>query len=102
MSLIEPEKSSSSLPLFTIIEKPENSSDINSNIENISLKPLEKHIKFEVKTDNFNRKIQIKTKQEDTICTTNKFCPTATCSTTNPSTSPKLVRIQKSPNSTSK
>ncbi len=32
----------------------------------------EKQISFEVKTNSYNRKVQVKTKQEDTICTTKK------------------------------
>lgn len=32
--------------------------------------PKEKQISLEVKTNSYNRKIQVKTKQEDTICST--------------------------------
>jgi len=87
ISPIESKSSCSSVPLFSI-------SEINSNIE----KSGEKQITFEVKTNTFNRKIQVKTKQEDTICTTNKFSPIITCSTT----SPKRVRVDQSPRSSSK
>lgn len=97
---MSPIESSSSFTLIPINEKSKNLSDINSNIEKIPLKSFEKQIKFEVKTDTFNRNIQVKTKQEDSICKTNKFHPTAICSTTNLSTSPKTIRIQRSPNST--
>jgi hypothetical protein len=32
----------------------------------------EKQYSFEVQTNSYNRKVQVKTKQEDTICTTKK------------------------------
>jgi len=92
---ISPVESGCSVPLFPISEKRRNSipvtnlTEINSTNEKIPLKNAEKQITFEVKSNTFNRKIEVKTKQEDTICSTKKFSPTITCSTTNQFSSPK-------------
>jgi len=104
MSPVESVCPSPSLPLFTISQIQRNSTpttEINSKIEKIPLKTPEKQISFEVKTNIFNRNIQVKTKQEDTICTTNQFSPKITCSTTNQLSSPKCIRIHQSPRSSS-
>jgi hypothetical protein len=89
---ISPVESGCSLPLFSISEKQRNSipvTEINLNNEIIPLKNAEKQITFEVKSNTFNRKIEVKTKQEDTICSINKYPPTITCSTTNQFSPPK-------------
>ncbi len=46
----------------------------NSNIlqEKSTPQVKEKQISFEVKTNSYNRKVEVKTKQEDTICTTRR------------------------------
>ena len=48
----------------------------------------EKQISFEIKTDNYNRKVEIKTKQEEMICTTKNGMSTKS--------SPIVTRITKS------
>jgi hypothetical protein len=57
--------------------------------------PKEKQISFEVKTKSYNRQVQVKTKQEDTICTTKKpTSPTIiTRIETRPPVSPNRVSI---------
>jgi hypothetical protein len=108
ISPVESQSSSPSLSLFSIPDirrnpmPTTNSSEIISKIEKIPLKSAEKQVTFEVKTDTFNRKIQVKTKQEDTICRKNQISPTLTFLATNPLTAPKNVRIERAPNSTSK
>ncbi len=88
---MSPVESGSSLPLFTIPEKRRTSIpvEIDTNNEKISLKNTEKQITLEVKSNTFNRKIEVKTKQEETICSTSKYSPTITCSTINQFTPPK-------------
>ncbi|CAF1059591.1 unnamed protein product [Rotaria sordida] len=50
-----------------------NASEIESNIEKIPLKNRQKQIKVEVKKNTYNRNIQVKTTQKETICTKNKL-----------------------------
>ncbi len=89
ISSIDSECSSSSLPLFSITEKRRNSTETTSNIDKNT---GHKQVTFQVKNSSFQRKIEVKTKQEETICSTKKISPLITFSTTttNPMSSPKL------------
>ncbi len=58
---IESPSRPSTLPSFPIVNQEKSNPIIK-----------EKQISFEVKTNSYNRRIQVKTKQEDTICTTKK------------------------------
>ncbi|CAF3382695.1 unnamed protein product [Rotaria sp. Silwood1] len=49
-----------------------NASEIKSNIEKLPLKDRQKKVTLEVKTNTYNRKVQVKTTQKDTICTKTK------------------------------
>jgi hypothetical protein len=68
----------------------------------------EKQISFEVKRNNYNRKVEVKTKQEDTICTTKKSIsplspPIVTCITTRESPlSPRCVSVHQQLRTSSK
>ena len=50
---------------------PMNDKRMNSNFETIPLNNTEKQINYEVQREIFNRKIEIKTKQEEMISSTN-------------------------------
>lgn len=47
-------------------------SDININMDSCPLKSSQKHVTLEITTSTFNRKLQVKTKQEDRICKGNR------------------------------
>lgn len=49
---------------------PIESSSSRTDDKSSSSTNRDKQISFEVKTNSYNRKVQVKTKQEDTICTT--------------------------------
>ncbi|CAF1262464.1 unnamed protein product [Rotaria magnacalcarata] len=53
-------------------------SEIDSNVESFPSKSSQKQVTFEVKTNTFNRKIQVKTKQEDSISTIHTESTSAT------------------------
>ncbi|CAF3358005.1 unnamed protein product [Rotaria sp. Silwood1] len=72
-------KTMSSIKLLTIEPQSHSSSCLpfpvtNKNILQERATPVvtEKQISFEVKTNRYNRKVEVKTKQEETICTTKK------------------------------
>lgn len=68
-------KTMSAINIFSIESQTRSPSILPFSITNQEkTNPIvkEKQISFEVKTNSYNRKVQVKTKQEETICTTKK------------------------------
>jgi hypothetical protein len=91
-SSISPPLLPSNLPLFPINSSRRHSATAKSSVnENSSSNNVENAPLFEIKTNSFNRNIEIKTKQQDEIYRINKSLPTITCSTL--SSTPNKIQI---------